>query len=204
MACNGCFRSSRDCSPLVPSRAAVDRSGVPGQCAPIGDSLKGLPRGCWQYAGQNASQSAYPGLQNHQLGNGITPPLRACASSRPPRRTSRDWRLAFGVDGCVLGFELAACGLDDSPLRYAFQWMCGHSAAVATHRAEMLDGRSFRTNAVAITRRTEAGGHSVLEKDPVSCALMSGLLRDACRWPSWVCAYVSGTNLSGGLEAHGC
>jgi hypothetical protein len=44
----------------------------------------------------------------------------------------------------------------------------------------------------------------VLEKDPVSCALMSGLLRGACRWPSWVCAYVSGTNLSGGLEAHGC
>src|SRR6267378_1520825 len=45
---------------------------------------------------------------------------------------------------------------------------------------------------------------TVLQKDPVSCALMSGLLRDACRWPSWVCAYVSGTNLSGGLEAHGC
>jgi hypothetical protein len=127
---------------------------------------------------------------------------------RPVHRDARvaigAWRLAFGVDGCVLGFELAASGLDDSPLRYAFQWMCGHSAAVATHRAEMLDGRSFRTNAVAITRRTEAGGHSVLEKDPVSCALMSGLLRDACRWPSWVCAYVSGTNLSGGLEAHGC
>ena len=29
---------------------------------------------------------------------------------------------------------------------------------------------------------------------------MSGLERDACRWPSWVCAYVSGTNLYGVLE----
>ena len=87
--------------------------------------------------------------------------------------------------------------------------MCAHGAAVATHQAEMLDGRSFRTNTVAITRRIEAWlrevrRHSALEKDPVSCALMSGLLRGACRWPSWVCAYVSGTNLSGGLEAHGC
>jgi hypothetical protein len=55
-----------------------------------------------------------------------------------------------------------------------------------------------------VRRRGSGGNHSVLEKDPVSCALMSGLLRGACRWPSWVCAYVSGTNLSGGLEAPGC
>jgi hypothetical protein len=39
-------------------------------------------------------------------------------------------------------------------------------------------------------------------RDPVSCALMSGLLRGACRWPSWVFAYVSGTNLRGVLGAH--
>ena len=45
---------------------------------------------------------------------------------------------------------------------------------------------------------------SALAKDPVSCALMSGLQRGIDRWPSWVCAYVSGTNLSGVLEAHGC
>jgi hypothetical protein len=32
-------------------------------------------------------------------------------------------------------------------------------------------------------------------KDPVSRALMSGLYRDMCRWPSWVFACVSGTNL---------
>jgi hypothetical protein len=43
---------------------------------------------------------------------------------------------------------------------------------------------------------------SALEKDPVSCALMSGLWRGIRRWPSWVCAYVSGTNLSGVLKAH--
>jgi hypothetical protein len=41
-------------------------------------------------------------------------------------------------------------------------------------------------------------------KDPVSCALMSGLLRGFCRWPSWVFACVSGTNLSGVLKAQGC
>ena len=37
--------------------------------------------------------------------------------------------------------------------------------------------------------------------DPVRCALMSGLLRGGCRWPSWVCACVPGTNLSRALEA---
>jgi hypothetical protein len=31
---------------------------------------------------------------------------------------------------------------------------------------------------------------------------MSGLLRGVGRWPSWVFAYVSGTNLFGVLEAH--
>ncbi len=43
--------------------------------------------------------------------------------------------------------------------------------------------------------------YSALEKDPVSCALMSDLLCGGCRWPSWVCAYVSGTNLFGELKA---
>src|ERR1700733_8210277 len=38
-----------------------------------------------------------------------------------------------------------------------------------------------------------------MDPDPVSCALMSGLLRGVRRWPSWVFAYVSGTNLSGVL-----
>jgi hypothetical protein len=39
-------------------------------------------------------------------------------------------------------------------------------------------------------------------KDPVSCALMSDLSRGFRRGPSWECAYVSGTNLFGVLEAH--
>jgi hypothetical protein len=39
-------------------------------------------------------------------------------------------------------------------------------------------------------------------KDPVSCALMSGLSHGICRWPSWVYACVSGTNLTGVLGAH--
>ena len=37
---------------------------------------------------------------------------------------------------------------------------------------------------------------------PVSCALMSGLLRGTCRWPSWVCACVLGANLCSVLKAH--
>jgi hypothetical protein len=41
---------------------------------------------------------------------------------------------------------------------------------------------------------------SAFAKDPVSCALISGLQRSIRRWPSWVGAYVSGTNLSGALE----
>jgi len=36
----------------------------------------------------------------------------------------------------------------------------------------------------------------------VGCALMSGLSCGGCRWPSWVCAGVSGTNLQRVLEAH--
>ena len=40
-----------------------------------------------------------------------------------------------------------------------------------------------------------------LLKGPVRCALMSGLSRGRCRWPSRVCARVPGTNLSGALEA---
>jgi hypothetical protein len=44
--------------------------------------------------------------------------------------------------------------------------------------------------------------YSALEKGPVSCALMSDLLRGGRRWPSWVCAYVSGTDLKCELEAH--
>jgi hypothetical protein len=39
------------------------------------------------------------------------------------------------------------------------------------------------------------------EESPVSRALMSGLLCGACRWPSWVFAYVSGTNLKRVLKA---
>jgi hypothetical protein len=38
---------------------------------------------------------------------------------------------------------------------------------------------------------------------PVSRALMSGLCRGACRWPSWVCACVPGTILYGVLVAQG-
>jgi len=30
---------------------------------------------------------------------------------------------------------------------------------------------------------------------------MFGLFRSCCRWPSWVCAYVSGTNPQGVLGA---
>jgi hypothetical protein len=43
---------------------------------------------------------------------------------------------------------------------------------------------------------------STSEENPVSCPLMSGLSRGARRWPSWVCAYVSGTDLSGVLSRH--
>src|SRR5215208_4386476 len=41
-----------------------------------------------------------------------------------------------------------------------------------------------------------------VREGPVSCALMSGLLRGICRWPSWVCACVLGANLWRVLEAH--
>ncbi len=51
-------------------------------------------------------------------------------------------------------------------------------------------------NSVPLSNRRSAFG-----KDPVRCALMSGLSRGACRWPSWVCACVPGAILGGVLEA---
>jgi hypothetical protein len=54
------------------------------------------------------------------------------------------------------------------------------------------------------TRHPFMNRWSTLMKDPVSCALMSGLSRGTCRWPSWVYACVSGTNLSGVLKAQRC
>jgi hypothetical protein len=51
-------------------------------------------------------------------------------------------------------------------------------------------------NSVPLSNRRPAFG-----KDPVRCALMSGLPRGACRWPSWVCACVPGAILGGVLEA---
>lgn len=52
---------------------------------------------------------------------------------------------------------------------------------------------SFSHRVVAVLRRR--GIRS-------GCALMSGLRAAVRRWPSWVCAYVSGTILAGVLEAH--
>jgi hypothetical protein len=97
------------------------------------------------------------------------PPSRVMASRhrfgrarRPVHRDarSRDWRLAFGVDGCMLGLELTASGLDDSPLRYAFQWICGHSAAVATHWAEML---------AFVPPQTVSRSHNVRGREATQC-----------------------------------
>jgi hypothetical protein len=68
---------------------------------------------------------------------------------------------------------------------------------------KLVHTRSYMV-AVAWMPRLSAQNYVALEKDPVSCALMSDLLRGVRRWPSWVCAYVSGTNLSSVLEAHGC
>ena len=51
-------------------------------------------------------------------------------------------------------------------------------------------------NSVPLSNR-----RSALGKDPVRCALMSGLSRGACRWPTWVCACVPGAILGGVLEA---
>ncbi len=51
-------------------------------------------------------------------------------------------------------------------------------------------------NSVPLSNRRPAFG-----KDPVRCALMSGLSRGACRWPTWVCACVPGAILGGVLEA---
>jgi hypothetical protein len=71
--------------------------------------------------------------------------------------------------------------------------LCGLSAAgVGSVQAT---SRAFETASPLSNRRSAFG------KDPVRCALMSGLSRGACRWPSWVCACVPGAILGGVLEA---
>src|SRR4051794_39987893 len=50
-------------------------------------------------------------------------------------------------------------------------------------------------------RSTTRHRRSALLEGPVRCALTSGLSRGRRRWPSWACARVPGTNLSGALEA---
>ena len=61
--------------------------------------------------------------------------------------------------------------------------------------------RCYTSAALSVQLRPVMKPRSTLVKDPVRCALMSGLSRGARRWPSWVCACVSGTNLSRVLEA---
>jgi len=61
-------------------------------------------------------------------------------------------------------------------------------------------------NAAQYQKTQKDGGFTkncclALGEDPVSRALMSGLLRGVCRWPSWVCACVSDTNLFPALMA---
>ena len=65
------------------------------------------------------------------------------------------------------------------------------------------DGNRRSPAMVRVARQSRKRGHdAVCVEDPVSCALMSGLLRGRCRWPSWVCACVLGANLKSVLEAH--
>src|SRR4051794_25822559 len=68
----------------------------------------------------------------------------------------------------------------------------GEARPGAGHPDGYWDGPASRQEA-----RVRVNGRS----GPVRCALMSGLSRGRCRWPSWVCARVPGTNLSGALEA---
>ena len=82
----------------------------------------------------------------------------------------------------------------------------GHVGHRPTGRAPSPARRRSRVRAgdLAGVRNGVSFGNrrSALGEDPVRCALMSGLSRGACRWPSWVCACVPGTILGGVLEAH--
>ncbi len=74
---------------------------------------------------------------------------------------------------------------------------------VGTGLAQRSIDRRFAITG-AFARSLTIRRRSTLGRNPVSCALMSGLPCGACRWPSWVCASVSGTNLRGVLEAQLC
>ena len=122
----------------------------------------------------------------------VSPPFRPAAPIGGPtgsdnhrrlRRRSRCSGLApRPVGGGSLGLGRGAI---------AAGWWSWHPGSISRD-ASRVQWRSF------MNRR------SAEVKDPVSCALMSGLSRGARRWPSWVYACVSGTNLSGVLKAQGC
>jgi hypothetical protein len=70
-------------------------------------------------------------------------------------------------------------------------------------RSRPLCGRPGCGNGLLLFAASSFGmglAWSASARGPVRCALMSGLLRGGCRWPLWVCAYVSGTDLSRALE----
>jgi hypothetical protein len=163
---------------LQHDRAALARR----RALPLSGCLPGWRAGC----------PSTPELTQHvrQRLHRVSPPFRSTApigrptisdNHRRVRRRSRGSNLVPRPVGC------GSLGLGRGAI--AAGWWPWHPSLISRD-ASRVQWHSF------VDRR------STSVKDPVSCALMSGLLRGDRRWPSWVYAYVSGTNLFGGLEAH--
>jgi hypothetical protein len=82
------------------------------------------------------------------------------------------------------------------------QWRDWVPSAWCADRSLSAGQRWLASGGIDTTWRSCMSRGSALVKDPVRCALMSGLSRGTRRWPSWGFADVPGTKLHHELKAH--
>ena len=148
--------------------------------------------GCFQAGGQVAPPLLKLIQHVRQRLHRVSPPFWSTAAATPAERSA-----AYRRGG---RFDRQADDIGQPPASSAQPRRCG---AIAAGWWSWHPGLISR-DASRVQWRSCMNRRSTSVKDPVSCALMSGLSRGVRRWPSWVYAYVSGTNLYGVLEAHVC
>ena len=123
------------------------------------------------------SQSAYSSLQNHQLGNGITPPVRAGGRARRP--VHRDARVASGAWGSALMDACSASNL--RPLGWTIlRYVTNSNGCAATVSQSQLIGLKCLMG-VRSAKKTRSRSHDVRKRGPLSVGERSGQLRPYVR-----------------------
>ena len=128
------------------------------------------------------------------------PPLAVQAPCCPPSPHSA---------GAVSGSQLARVRCRPAPPGQldGLMWTAGARQRISLRLDASIGLTRHGAAAAGLRQAPRRRGISGLEAPigvgecPVGCALMSGLSRGVRRWPSWVCACVSGANLARVLGA---